>query len=88
MWWGFLLNMLWASELLFLAWYLVDFGANGLGIAHFTAYLLHLIQVTAYTAVVLRYDTRLIGSGAGSSDNVSVTPSAVESDVSAERLAL
>ncbi len=64
MWWGFLLNMLWAGELLALTWYLVRFGANGLGAAYLIAYLLHLVQVAGYTAWVLRYDTRLIGTNA------------------------
>jgi O-antigen/teichoic acid export membrane protein len=68
MWWGFFLNMLWAFELLIATWLLVRYGANGLGTAYFVAYLLHLVQVAAYTAWVLRYDTRIVGTTQWSSD--------------------
>ena len=43
MWWGFFLNMLWACELLVATWFLVRYGANGLGAAYLLAYLLHLV---------------------------------------------
>jgi O-antigen/teichoic acid export membrane protein len=64
MWWGFILNLLWAGELLVLTWHLVRFGANGVGAAHLLAYLLHLIQVSAYVAWVLQHDARLVGTPA------------------------
>ncbi|HZN66645.1 MAG TPA: oligosaccharide flippase family protein [Tepidisphaeraceae bacterium] len=54
MWWGFALNLLWAVELLTATWLLLPLGATGLAIAYLVAYGLHAVQVSLYTAVVLR----------------------------------
>jgi O-antigen/teichoic acid export membrane protein len=54
MWWGFLLNCLWAAEFLAASWLLVDHGATGLGWAYLISYVLHTIQVWLFVLVAIR----------------------------------
>jgi len=49
MWWGMLLNMLWAGVLILSAWYLIGYGAIGLSLAILIAYAFHLLTVGTYT---------------------------------------
>jgi O-antigen/teichoic acid export membrane protein len=54
MWWGFLLNCLWAAEFLAASWILVRHGATGLGWAYLISYVLHTLQVWAFVLFAIR----------------------------------
>lgn len=54
MWWGFLLNCIWAAEFLAASWLLVRHGATGLGWAYLISYVLHTIQVWAFVLFAIR----------------------------------
>jgi O-antigen/teichoic acid export membrane protein len=54
MWWGFLLNCLWAAEFLLASWFLVRLGAIGLGWAYLISYVLHTLQVWAFVLFAIR----------------------------------
>lgn len=55
MWWGFLFNILWALSLFAGAYYLIPlFGAKGLAIAFFIAYLLHSIWQALYLKEIIK----------------------------------
>jgi O-antigen/teichoic acid export membrane protein len=54
MWWGFLLNCLWAAEFLVASWLLVQYGATGLGWAYLISYVLHTVQVWLFVLFAIR----------------------------------
>jgi O-antigen/teichoic acid export membrane protein len=55
MWWGFALNLLWATELYIAARLLLGYGATGLAAAYLIAYTLHTLQVAAFTIYDLKH---------------------------------
>jgi O-antigen/teichoic acid export membrane protein len=54
MWWGFMLNCLWAAEFLLASWLLVRYGATGLGWAYLISYVLHTLQVWVFVLFAIR----------------------------------
>jgi O-antigen/teichoic acid export membrane protein len=54
MWWGFILNLIWGSNLIVFCLLLVDHGALGLASANVIAYALHLLMVVLFTFFILR----------------------------------
>jgi len=73
MWTGFLLNGLWAVEILVATIFLKHYGAVGLAIAYMVSYLLHTIQVGAAVKWLLK-------KVAPSDDQVRSMPSVENSD--------
>ncbi len=61
MWWGFLLNAIWAASLIASTWWLRDRGAWGFAMANVIAYAVHLV-----TSIYFYYQTSvwLFGKGA------------------------
>lgn len=54
MWWGFLLNLIWAAVLISSLWLLRRQGAHGYAVATMIAYSIHLITVSAYVYARVR----------------------------------
>jgi len=51
MWWGLILNALWAIEIIVFAWFFVYKGALGLAYAYLVAYFLHTLQVSVFLKI-------------------------------------
>ncbi len=49
MWWGMILNLLWAISLVGSAWFFVERGALGIALSNLIAYALHLLFVGSYS---------------------------------------
>lgn len=54
MWWGWLLNFVWAIVILVGAWILRHDGASGLALAYLISYVIHFINVTIVTNVYIK----------------------------------